>query len=1674
MANTVSEDDIKAALNKSNKQVLLSEMLVGQNLIDEVTLKKLSRQLLLKLVTHLRKTANQVGQVKSLIIDYKLDEDLAKEVEKFVDGPQVEEQQPQSESAKMLVTFMQMMQQERKDRQEERRLKEEKEEKDKKAKEEKEVQDKKDRQEARRLKEEKEEQDKKDRREAMRIKDEKDEKDKKDRRTELENRDRKVEEDRLALLESLKDVHTAVMKKDENEEKRKKEESQKRDTRMTKAIKLTRTLLYEIPTDPVSLIIYFRNIDQIFETNEIQDDLKINLLNAHLTEKMRKVLAGIPQEDKEDYPKWKASLLREYQVTPRKCKKSFMKAFKTKQESCIQFLARLRTLFTCYLETRELPKTYDALLELVVTDKFKESLTKDERLFIADKEASGYMKGIEVAKYVDLFQMERADNDDEVSRRSEYRNTSYSRSSNRDSRNWDRNRSRSSYSNNLNSNSNRNYGHKNNTEYYNKDHHTSKDYNNKNVNSDIKGKTEVHKHHGKVVEHSKSVKPQIMKTKLVEAVTSSEEEEGREESDENSVVSSDSTEDEIKEVNRMRIENVDSTLREVVGNANVVGTSASKKLTLSNSKELVTVNFGLREVVCLIDSGSDISILKPDMIEMLENDQETADTTITLQSAFGQKTKAKLKNVTAQLCNTDNKQEKYEKVVLLCAITPMLKDDIALLTPDDYEVLKTIQNETVASNTEYISDTRFLCQKDNTKEASIKAYEVKLLGDEQVLETKQVDLVEFQAEEEKNQEVAKINFEEESQNDFKQLQLDDQTLNKYWKALKEGQGKFVVEEENGLLFRNKKIGGIEIRQLVVPKVKRTLLLNQAHASLAASHLGIQKTMQRLQLYYTWPNLKKDVENFVGSCNSCQKMRKQLKADKVKIKAIPRSNVAFQDIAIDLIGEIVPNSSGQHKYILVVIDMFSRWTEAVPLKNLSAKEVCRGLLEVFGRTAFPKSISADNGSNFTAQLSKELYSMLGIKIKHSSPYHPEGNSVIERFNATLKKLLHHVINGKKPKDWHNQLHFLLASYREVPHRITGISPYQMVYGRVCRGPMAVIRDIWIKEKEQTSEKQVDMDEYLKKLQDDLQLAADLANDNCEKNQKKYIDHYNVTARNKNFVVGEKVIVLMKDSTNKLKSRWRGPCQITAVLSENSYRVLMEDGGVRNFHANHLRHYLSRVNNLGVIYEADNDLGEISYCLDEIDKKSSKQTEIENLDLSYLNNDQSKELRNLLLKYKEVFSDDPGNCNVMEHEINLKEGFVPKKQNPYRIPEKLRDEVERQINELLKLGKIRPSNSVYQHPLLCVAKPDGSIRLCTDLRQINSGIKTDSYPIPRMEDLLMKVSEAIFLTKLDCSQGYFQLKLKDEDCHKTAFVSPSGFWEWVYLPFGLKTAQSGFMRVMDEILRPHSKYARCFVDDSIVFSKMWDKHMKDLEAVLNAFKEAGMTLKLKKCEFAKHKVNFVGNLVGEGVRRPLESKIEIIKNMPEPTTKKGVRSFIGMVNFFRGFIKNFSQVMFPITELTKNNRSNRVKFNDEERNAFEQIKKLLCDCTNLYAPNYEKEFILRSDASDTAIGACLLQKDDEGNEQPIAFLSSKLNETQRNWKIVVKEAYAIVYSLKKWGYIIYNSHVTVYCDNNPLHYIINSTPTSPKLIRWSISLSKFDITVIHVKGTENLVADHLSRL
>src|SRR6267154_4129203 len=322
-------------------------------------------------------------------------------------------------------------------------------------------------------------------------------------------------------------------------------------------------------------------------------------------------------------------------------------------------------------------------------------------------------------------------------------------------------------------------------------------------------------------------------------------------------------------------------------------------------------------------------------------------------------------------------------------------------------------------------------------------------------------------------------------------------------------------------------------------------------------------------------------------------------------------------------------------------------------------------------------------------------------------------------------------------------------------------------------------------------------------------------------------------------------------------------------------------------------------MGVIFESDEDFGEIEFC-PAVGKISDSEKEISNLDLSYLSGERAVQLRALLMKHAVVFSDKPGCCKTFEREINLVEGFEPKTQRPYRIPEKLKVEVDRQLDQLLLDGKIRPSNSPFAHPILCVAKANGEIRLCVDLRYVNSGTINDCFPTPIPEEMVMKISAAKFISTLDNTSGYWQVPLKSTDCYKTGFISHRGLFEWVVLPFGIKCASSCFMRVMNDLLAPHCEYADAYIDDSAVFSGGWAEHMKHLGAVLQSFRDVGMTLRLSKCHFAKGRVKFIGHEIGSGTRIPLLDKIEAIKNIPEPTTKKALRSFLGCSNFYKGYV------------------------------------------------------------------------------------------------------------------------------------------------------------------------------
>jgi hypothetical protein len=281
-------------------------------------------------------------------------------------------------------------------------------------------------------------------------------------------------------------------------------------------------------------------------------------------------------------------------------------------------------------------------------------------------------------------------------------------------------------------------------------------------------------------------------------------------------------------------------------------------------------------------------------------------------------------------------------------------------------------------------------------------------------------------------------------------------------------------------------------------------------------------------------------------------------------------------------------------------------------------------------------------------------------------------------------------------------------------------------------------------------------------------------------------------------------------------------------------------------------------------------------------------------------------------------------------------------------------------------------------------------------------------------------------------------------------------------------------MAHILEPFKKWCDSFVDDVSVFSDCWAQHLVHLDQVLTRIWSFGLTLKMSKCEFGAAQISYLGHRVGSGTRGVEAAKVEAIRAIPEPSTKKKLRSFLGAAAFYRNYVPNYSEIVVPLTDLTKKSGPIEIRFTDEQRYAFQTIKNALCNAVSLHQPDYSKEMILRCDASQRTIGAYLSQYSEEAQgELPLAYVSSKLTETQERWSTIEKECFSIIYALKKLDPILYGCKISLYTDHNPLIHIRNAASTSSKLLRWSLWLSRYDITVRYIPGKQNVMADFLSR-
>ena len=297
-------------------------------------------------------------------------------------------------------------------------------------------------------------------------------------------------------------------------------------------------------------------------------------------------------------------------------------------------------------------------------------------------------------------------------------------------------------------------------------------------------------------------------------------------------------------------------------------------------------------------------------------------------------------------------------------------------------------------------------------------------------------------------------------------------------------------------------------------------------------------------------------------------------------------------------------------------------------------------------------------------------------------------------------------------------------------------------------------------------------------------------------------------------------------------------------------------------------------------------------------------------------------------------------------------------------------------------IEPSTSEWAAPVVLAKKKDGSLRICVDYRRINEVTQTDSYPIPRVDEIIDQLGKAKFITTLDLAWGYWQVPVAPEHRKKTAFVTSYGLYQFKRMPFG---APATFQRMMDQIVRELQPYTSVYIDDLVIFSETWEEHLEHLRVVLGRLQQVGLTIKLSKCQFGMDHCVYLGHVVGKGVVIPELSKVRVVEALAVPETKTEVRAFLGMTGYYRRFIANYAEIASPLTDLVKKATPNKVLWSDECNSAFNMLKKLLCSSPVLSSPDFSREFIVQMDASDRAVSAVLSQVNEIGEEHPVGYFS-----------------------------------------------------------------------------------------
>jgi len=466
------------------------------------------------------------------------------------------------------------------------------------------------------------------------------------------------------------------------------------------------------------------------------------------------------------------------------------------------------------------------------------------------------------------------------------------------------------------------------------------------------------------------------------------------------------------------------------------------------------------------------------------------------------------------------------------------------------------------------------------------------------------------------------------------------------------------------------------------------------------------------------------------------------------------------------------------------------------------------------------------------------------------------------------------------------------------------------------------------------------------------------------------------------------------------------------------------------------------------------------------------------LGELAKEQVEAVKLLLEKFKIVFRDPaPGTVprTIVEHKILFSQDrYVSTR--AYRLSPTQTQALQEHIQDLLRQKMVTPSSSPYSSAVFPIPKKDANgkiteTRWVFDFRAINAITIPDRYPLPIIEDLLNKVTGAELFSKVDLKSGYWQLLMRRQDQEKTAFITPFGLYQWVTMPFGLSNAPATFQRLIDRVLEGCS-FAVGYIDDILIFSRTFDDHMKHLQELFSRLKKYGLCVSAAKCTLAVPKVLFLGYVLARNRLHADPVKVETIWKYPPPKTLKAVQRFLGMVGYYRKFIRGFSVIASPLSELTKK----RVQFTwgPAQQHAFETLRNYLTRAPIMVLPNWTEPFILETDASVKGIGGVLSQDFPDGR-LAIAFVSRKLTPAEARYSTRELEALAILFCLKRFATYVQGRKFSVLTDHASLEWIWSWKDPSPRVQRWLSQLSAFGRFPSRYRpGKENKVADALSRV